>query len=186
MKKEINFDIKALNGAINVIGKYGGDKARLSELQIKELEKVIEFTLDYIPNASVMTDSPIKRLVMKATMAMRVNGIQDPSTLMCILTKIIERSISDYEEIVAELTRTRSFSVQHTMNVDELLQEFPKIERGEGMKTYEVIYTVSGALNYDEVECDHISVEGDFVSVYKDSKCIAIYNKEIFIRAILL
>ena len=185
MKKEINFDIKALNGAINAIGKYGGDKDRLNELQIKELEKVIEFTLDYVPNASVMVDSPIKRLVMK-TMAMRVSGIQDPSTLMCILTKIIERSISDYEETVAELAKTRSFSVQHTMNVDELLQEFPKIERGEGMKTYEVIYTVSGALNYDEVKCDYISVEGDFVSVYKNDKRIAIYSKEIFIRAILL
>lgn len=54
------------------------------------------------------------------------------------------------------------------------------------MKTYEVIYTVSGALNYDEVKCDYISVEGNFISVYKDSECIAIYNKEIFIRAILL
>lgn len=54
------------------------------------------------------------------------------------------------------------------------------------MKTYEVIYTVSGALNYDEVECDYISVEGDSVSAFKDNERVAIYNKDNFVRAILL
>lgn len=188
MKKEINFDIKALNGAINVIGKYGGDKARLSELQIKELKRMINFTVNYVIGSRVINKAATKALTSQVIDALQLRGVRDPLAFRGMVSKVVELCILDNLFIAEEMKGFDVTTIRVEMCIDKFLEMFPKSKEVEilEMTTYEVIYTVSGALNYDEVECDHISVEGDFISVYKDSKCIAIYNKEIFIRAILL
>lgn len=188
MKKVIDFDVKALNGAVDVVRKYGGDKARLSELQIKELEKVVEFTLDYVTETHVTSDSAVERLVSEVRCKLGLRGIRAPLTFRYILEKIVERGVSDNEEVALELSRNRSVSLSDDMSVEELLREFPKLKEVENMETttYEVIYTVTGVLNHDEVKCDYVSVEGNFVSAFKDNERVAIYNKDNFVRATLL
>ena len=188
MKKEINFDVKVLNGAIDVIGRYGGDKTKLSESQIKELEKVVEFTLDYVAETHVTSGSVVGKLVVEVGNKLALRSVRDPLTFNFILKTIVERGVLDNKEFALELSRNRSVSLSDYMSVEELLQRFPKFKEVEILETttYEVIYTATGVLNHDEVKCDYISVEGNFVSVFKDNERVAIYNKDNFVRATLL
>lgn len=188
MEKEINFDVKALNGAIDVIRKYGGDKTKLSESQIKELEKVIEFTLDYVAETHVTSGSVVGKLVVEVGNKLALRGVRDPLTFNFILKMIVERGVLDNKEFALELARNRSVSLSDYMSVEGLLQRFPKFKEVEILETttYEVIYAVGVTLNYDVVKCDYISVEGNFVSAFKGDERVAIYNKDNFVRANLL
>ena len=172
--------------AIDIIGIRGG-KSNLSDVQAQSLQSLIDDVSLKVAKKATKR-STVDDLTSEILKEMSIKGVRDSSTLKVIFSKIVEWELDSMKENFRMFLESNSFSLQEEMNVSDLLDMLPARKEVEILETttYEVIYTVTGVLNHDEVKCDYISIEGNFVSAFKDNERVAIYNKDNFVRATLL
>lgn len=86
-----------LNDVLGVIGRYGGDRSRLSDIQVQSLQSLIDGVSFKVAKKATRR-STVDDLTGEILRVMNINGVRDPSTLKVIVSKVVEWELDSTKE----------------------------------------------------------------------------------------